>query len=103
MRRWRMSRPATRCGEFIPEGRGLFLTIIHRLVCTRCKPHVIALEKDYTRSHRGRHRTPAEFLRAIRGEKAAALQRRAGDRADDRAGASAAGPVSDRLSDALNS
>lgn len=77
------ARLCVRCGQFIPEGQGLFHTLIHALVCMDCKPHVIALEKDYGRSRRGRKRTQEEFLRAIRRE-AAGQRPGAGDRAADR-------------------
>ena len=63
----RKGRHCVRCGRFISWDETAVYTAAYRIFnCMACNSFITPLLKDYSKSKRGRHRTKAELLRAIR-------------------------------------
>jgi len=60
------NRKCDLCTKHVPESQGVYVAFFGILICRACDDRFMPLEKDYSKSLKGRRRNKQEFLRAVR-------------------------------------
>lgn len=55
------------CGEHVPEGDGVIWESGRVYVCGKCSDRMMDFGRDYSKSARGRLRSPRELVKVVQG------------------------------------